>query len=59
MCEDYGKHLVPEDPLGYFDSQLLVAFQDHTPDNTLPILWYKNDQKNCATRLGSCRDEIW
>jgi len=42
VCEDYGKKLVPGDPLGFLDSQLLVAFQDHTPDNTLPIMWWNN-----------------
>ena len=39
ICEKYGKNFYPGDPLGFLDSQLLVAFQDHTPDNTLPILW--------------------
>jgi len=43
ICEEYGKKLWPEYPLGFLDSQLLVAYQDHTPDNTLPILWWKNN----------------
>ena len=44
VCETYGKKLYPEDPLGFIDSQLLVAFQDHTPDNTLPILWWSENR---------------
>ncbi len=44
ICQKYAKKLNinSRDLLGYKDSQLLVAFQDHTPDNTIPLLWYKN-----------------
>ena len=34
----YGKRLVPSDPLGYADSQLLIGFHHNVPDNTLPIM---------------------
>ena len=36
---EYGKLLQKKHPLGYEDSQLLVAFHDNCPNNTLPILW--------------------
>lgn len=42
-CQKYGETLYPEYPLGFLDSQLLVAFQDHTPDNTIPVLWMSED----------------
>ena len=35
----YGGSLVPGDPLGYGDCQLLLGFQHNVPDNTLPIIW--------------------
>lgn len=40
MCRFYGSSLVPDDPLGYDDGQLLIGFHHNTPDNTLPIFWY-------------------
>jgi hypothetical protein len=40
MCRLYGGLLVPDDPLGYDDGQLLIGFHHNTPDNTLPIFWY-------------------
>lgn len=40
MCRAYGRTLVPTDPVGYRDCQLLIGFQHNTPDNTLPIFWY-------------------
>jgi len=40
MSRCYGLTLVPTDPLGYDDCQLLIAFHHNTPDNTLPIIWY-------------------
>ena len=40
MCRTYGSALLPDNPLGYDDCQLLVAFHHNTPDNTLPIIWY-------------------
>jgi hypothetical protein len=39
LASSYGALLVPEHPLGYGDSQLLLGFSHNTPDNTLPIIW--------------------
>lgn len=41
ICLNYATklNLSKNDLLGYKDSQLLVVFQDHTPDNTIPLLW--------------------
>ena len=46
ICMKYGKNLqLPnESILGYNDSQLLIGFQDHTPDNTIPILWFMSNK---------------
>ena len=35
----YGRRLYPRSPLGFKNSQLLLAFHHNTPDNSLPILW--------------------
>lgn len=45
VCKKYGNslNLPQESVLGYNDSQLLICFQDHTPDNTLPIFWFSSD----------------
>lgn len=43
ICKEYGKKLYFDYPLGFLDAQLLVAFQDHTPDNTLPVLWWSEN----------------
>ena len=40
MCRFYGSSLVPGDPFGYDNGQLLIGFHHNTPDNTLPIFWY-------------------
>jgi hypothetical protein len=37
ICRTKGGVLVPNNPLGYDDSQLLIGFGHNTPDNTLPI----------------------
>ncbi|TFG20495.1 MAG: hypothetical protein EU529_14825 [Promethearchaeota archaeon] len=52
MCEKYGNKLLlnPDFLLGYKDSQLLIGFQDHTPDNTIPILWVSNNWQNLLQR---------
>ncbi len=39
LCEKYGEKLYPTHPLGYDDSQALLAFHHNTPNNTLPIIW--------------------
>jgi len=39
MCCKYGKELYPDGPLGYDNSQALLAFQHNTPNNTLPLIW--------------------
>ncbi len=39
MAAHYGSRLVPSDPLGYKDGQLLLGFHHNIPDNTLPIIW--------------------
>ncbi len=42
---EYGKKLKERPPLGYRNSQLLVAFYDNCPNNTLPILWKESTRK--------------
>lgn len=42
MAETYGK-LLWSDPLGHDDGQLLLGFHHNTPDNSLPIFWFKDD----------------
>lgn len=42
---EYGKKLKERPPLGYRNSQLLVAFYDNCPNNTLPILWKESTGK--------------
>lgn len=60
MCEKYGRklmgHLFHNHPephhselvnackLGFLDSQLLIGFNHNTPDNTLPVIWYDEDE---------------
>ena len=39
ICRQHGEVLWPECPLGYDDSQALIAFDYQTPNNSLPILW--------------------
>jgi hypothetical protein len=43
MCLDYGRRLLPSDPLGFGDCQLLIGFHHNTPDNTLPVIWYDEE----------------
>ena len=40
-CFEHGRKLWPQYPLGYKDGQLLLGFSHNTPDNTLPIFWWK------------------
>ena len=42
---EHGKLLQKKYPLGYENSQLLVAFHDNCPNNTLPILWCESTGK--------------
>lgn len=46
----YGKQLYPPHPLGYENSQALIAFAHNTPNNTLPIIWAGPDSESTATR---------
>jgi len=39
ICRRHGEVLCPQHPLGYDDSQALIAFDYQTPNNSLPILW--------------------
>ena len=41
-----GEGLFPSHPLGYGDSQALVVFPHNTPNNTLPIIWAGELNKN-------------
>jgi hypothetical protein len=41
IIREYGRFLFPEHPLGYGDSQVMIAFSHNTPNNTLPIFWSK------------------
>lgn len=43
FSKSYGKKILPLHPLGYNNSQLLIGFAHNVPDNTLPIIWGKND----------------
>jgi len=43
IANNYGCCLLPEDPLGHSDNQLLIGFNHNTPDNTLPIIWFDEE----------------
>ena len=52
-AERKGVTLFPEHPLGYLESQALVVFSDHCPNNSLPILWSnRNGWPALFPRLG-------
>ena len=54
VAERKGVVLSQEHPLGYLDSQALVVFSDHCPNNSLPILWStKSDWPALFPRLGT------
>ena len=46
MARQYGANLQPDQPVGYKDGQLLLAFAHNTPDNTLPIFWDQGTRKH-------------
>jgi len=39
ICRRHGEVLWPTNPLGYDNSQALIAFEHQIPNNSLPILW--------------------
>ncbi|RYU91810.1 phosphoribosyltransferase-like protein [Emticicia agri] len=43
ICFQKGEYLEPKAPLGYSDSQTLIAFPQNCPNNTLPIFWKRTD----------------
>ena len=46
VAEGYGMEIYPGGPLGWDDGQLLIGFHHNTPNNTLPILWWRSDDHN-------------
>jgi hypothetical protein len=45
IAQEYGEQLYPLGPLGYDDSQALIAFSYNTPNNTLPIIWASSNNE--------------
>lgn len=43
MCLGYGRIIDSINPLGYKDGQYLFGFYYNTPDNTLPVIWFKGE----------------
>lgn len=44
-CDEYiRKNTASEHALGYKKSQLLISMHHNTPDNTLPIIWFDEDE---------------
>ena len=46
VAEGYGMEIYPRGPLGWEDGQLLIGFRHNTPNNTLPILWWRSGDHN-------------
>ena len=43
--EDYHKKIVENCALGFGNCQLLLSLHHNTPNNTLPIIWYEEDDE--------------
>jgi len=56
LSQYYGQKIYPKGPLGYDDSQALIAFSHNTPNNTLPIIWAS--EKNEKT-VGETWNPLW
>jgi hypothetical protein len=46
IAEHYGRSIVAQHPLGFYDCQLLIGFAHNVPDNSLPIFWYNERPKD-------------
>ncbi len=52
LCEKYSASMTysnikePIIPTGYGDSQMLLSFFHNTPNNTLPIFWFEDENHN-------------
>lgn len=46
LCKNKNLKLARKCALGYGDCQLLLGFYHNTPNNTLPIIWFDEDQYN-------------
>lgn len=66
-CYKYGDYLCENSrnikPLGYDNSQTLITFSYGTPNNTLPIIWWSNQNwiplapRYIQDRINTCRSE--
>lgn len=54
IASKYGK-LISKNPLGYDNSQSLVAFEYGTPNNSLPIIWSESNWHPIFPRFGNSR----
>lgn len=48
LSEEKRRELKNKRALGFGDCQLLLAFHHNTPNNTLPIIWYDEDDEKWA-----------
>ena len=44
--EEEREEIVDNSALGFGDCQLLLSLHHNTPNNTLPIIWYEEDDEN-------------